>query len=473
MKLRQQFSIYSGLLVIAIIISIFTAFIVHEKRLLTDIMRDREDMIFSGFSEMARESLGLDDELLLLNYINTTKRLNRNIEYMVFNSAEGYVLGNRDEFVPEAEQDGAEIMYSSPDGVRIRDLSEAVNISGRLAGTVQIGYSQDVLDEEVAAALRETIGNILLIALVALFLSLLASLLLSYKLSSPIKKLAVGASLIGEGDLDQRISIRGPDELNELASEFNSMALKLKELDEMKDHFISSVTHELKSPLSYIKGYIGLFLSENRDNLSGEHMEYFDIINRNITRLSGFITDVLDLAKLKSGQMQLNQGPSPVKDMAQEAVSFCSQPASEEGISVMARVPEGISDAWCDREKITQVLHNLVGNALKFTPEGGSITIAAEEAEDKIRVSVEDTGIGIPEDKLDAVFEKFQQVKENTDKVNNAKGTGLGLVIVKGIVEAHGESIRVESRLNEGTSFIFTLRKAGENGDEDEQADTG
>ncbi len=457
MKLKQEFSLLASLLVVIVVVGISSNFFIYEREFLIKEMKNNEINIFESFIEMSNEALSLHDELLLLNYINLIKKINKNIVYMIFKSADGHMLS-----VPKSKQLHYVLpsrIYFSPSGEEICDMARPVIIDGKEAGVVQIGFSQDILKSEVKKTLKKTGERIFGIALIALVISILASLLLANTMTKPIKKLTQGAKLIGDGNLEQRIIVKSANEFGDLAEEFNKMALKLKELDEIKDNFISSVSHELKSPLSYIKGYIDLFLAESKEILSKEHSEYFTVIKNNINRLSNFISDILDLAKIKAGHIIVKKEPCNLRKIAMEIAAFCKPGAEERKITITVLIPEDMPQISCDIQKINQVLNNLLGNALKFTQEGGKIEISTRDKEDNIEVCVSDSGIGIPEEELNTVFEKFQQVKANMDKIENVKGTGLGLAIVKGIIDTHGEKIWVESELNKGSRFIFTLSK--------------
>ncbi len=476
MKLKQEFSLFTSLLVVVVIASVSVAFIIYQKDFLTRQMEQRKEDIFSSFAAMSEEALILDDEILLLNYIKSVRRINPGIVYMFFdNLQEGYVLGEKYDYIPEIEEIGPEgafsegFTYSSPRGEKITEIASEIDIGGRLRGVARAGYSRDMVNRQVTDSLRAAAGRVAVIAIIAIILSILAAAGLAGAMTRPIRKLSSGAQKIGEGDLSQHISVKTKNEFSSLADEFNQMAEKLRKLDEMKDFFISSVSHELKSPLSYIKGYIELFLGENSGSLSEDQQEYFNIIKKNIARLSGFISDILELAKIKSGSMAVSRQEADIEEVARDALSFCRPGAEEKNIELGIEVSAKIPKLYFDGDKINQALQNLVGNALKFTPEGGRVTIGIKDEGRKLQVSVNDTGIGIPPEKVDSVFEKFSQVKDNLDKVNNVKGTGLGLSIVKGIIEAHGEKIWVESQPDKGSSFIFTLSKeAGKN-----EKDTG
>jgi signal transduction histidine kinase len=457
MKLKHEFGIFMSLLVAVVIIGISSAFFIYEKKLLIREMKNNELNIFKSFVRMSEEALSLRDKLLLLHYINFTKHVNRNLVYMIYKTVDGHILSSpkRDmlAYAIKKKDSGDRIFYS-PSGERIFDKAADIMIDGKNAGKIRAGFSQDVLDEQVRETLKKTSEKIFGIAAVSLCISLGMAFFLANRMSGPIKKLSRGAKLIGQGDLGQRINVNAKNELRDLAEEFNSMAVKLKELDEMKDNFISSVSHELKSPLSYIKGYIDLLVSENR-TLSETHRTYFDIIEQNIARLSDFISDILDIAKIKAGRFGIEKKSCDLRKMAANVADLCMPAAVQKKITIDVAVPDSITPAGCDEVKITQVLANLAGNALKFTPGTGKITIGALDAGDHLEVWVQDTGIGIPKDKLGSVFDRFVQVKSL-----NVKGTGLGLAVVKGIIDAHGQKIWVESEPDKGAKFIFTLEKA-------------
>jgi two-component system sensor histidine kinase GlrK len=284
-------------------------------------------------------------------------------------------------------------------------------------------------------------------------------------MTRPIKKLAKGAASIGEGNLDTKIDVSSKNELGNLASEFNNMALKLKELDQMKNDFVSSVSHELRSPLTAIEGYVDFFLQGISMQDQGvtitkeKQVKALNIMKNNTRRLSGFINDILDLAKIEAAQMEMVKEPTLLKGIIEEMVTLFIHLAEEKKITLSYNVEGEVGEISVDGDKMKQVLSNLISNALKFTPEGGKIIIGLKDQVDSQLISVKDTGIGIPKDSLNAVFDKFRQVEGVREKIKGAKGTGLGLAIVKGIVEGHGGKIWVESELGKGSTFLVRLPK--------------
>ena len=230
---------------------------------------------------------------------------------------------------------------------------------------------------------------------------------------------------------------------------------KQKELDRMKDSFVSNVSHELRAPLISIKKSIELILENSKDAVPAEMKQFLNIANNNATRLTALVNDLLDMAKLEAGGMkpacQTVNGLELVKSVF-EMLGVWSQ---TRGVTLVPEVPAELTfDA--DQKMISQVVTNLVGNAIKFTPRGGSVTVRGWQDGDKVKVSVIDTGCGIPADSVERIFEKFEQAK-SIRSPDTPKGTGLGLAIVKEIVTLHGGSIRVESQEGHGSTFTFEM----------------
>jgi len=230
--------------------------------------------------------------------------------------------------------------------------------------------------------------------------------------------------------------------------------VKLRQLDTMKDNFISTVSHELRTPLTSMLASIALIRQGFVGDISDKQAELLQIVQRNAERLKAIINDLLDLSRLESGRTQLNFEQVEFDPLVRDCVSEMEQLAAEKQIRIdMSLKFDGRLEV--DPMKIQQVLINLVGNALKFTPEGGRVTVETRRIKDCARVRVKDTGCGIPEDQLDKVFRRFYQVEDTLTR--SQQGTGLGLPICKRIIELHGGQIRAESPAGGGSCFEFVL----------------
>jgi PAS domain S-box-containing protein len=235
---------------------------------------------------------------------------------------------------------------------------------------------------------------------------------------------------------------------------------KQKELERMKDTFVSNVTHDLRAPLISIQKSLSIFLDNVKDSLPQEQKQFLEIASNNASRLTNLVNDLLDVAKLEAGRTRLEYTRFSVESVASSVFDMLSAWAGSRGVALQKTGLEDIAvDA--DAKLLNQVFTNLVGNAIKFTREGGSVSISAEVVGKEVKMTVADTGCGIPADSLERIFSKFEQAR-NVPVSGALKGTGLGLSIVKEIVHLHGGKIWVESEEGKGSRFIFIIPKEKE-----------
>src|SRR4030095_15172707 len=275
------------------------------------------------------------------------------------------------------------------------------------------------------------------------------------------------------------------DEIEVLAEEFNKMAEnlreaytglekkvedrtrelalaneRLKELDRMKSDFVSHASHELRTPLTAIKGAVDLILREVAGPLTEKQVHYLTRVRSNKQHLAGLINDLLDLAKIESGKIEFKSSRVSLSGLVHEVAEALRPVAAEKVIALETTIGEPTLLVWADRDKINQVLTNLIGNAIKFTPVQGRITVSASRnGGESVQVSVSDTGPGVPQARRETIFTNFYRIAEVNGE--NSKGTGLGLAIAKALVELHGGEIWVESEEGGGSTFSFTLPVSG------------
>ena len=239
-------------------------------------------------------------------------------------------------------------------------------------------------------------------------------------------------------------------------SEKKRFQRRLRELDRMKSDFVSNVSHELRTPLTAIKGSVDNMIDGITGPLNEKQMRYLVRIKSNADRLGRLITDLLDLSKIEAGKIDLRPAYLAVNLLAREVVEVFRSVAAEKLINLELVSPEDSIQAWGDKDKVIQILMNLVGNALKFTPLHGEITIAIEKLDAEwVKFSVADTGPGIPAEEAAKIFDKFYQVEQSNKQ--KTRGTGLGLAISKALVDMHGGEIWIESGVDRGSVFSFTL----------------
>ncbi len=251
--------------------------------------------------------------------------------------------------------------------------------------------------------------------------------------------------------------------LKDFADQLERTNQELRKIDSMKSEFVSVASHELRTPLAAIKNAVQLILSGKTGEINPDQEKFLSMAERNINRLTNILNDLLNLSRIESGKVELKFQDTMMQEIIEMAASSLRPHADAKSIYIEVEVPELLPMIYGDREKIEQILTNLVGNAIKFTPEGGKIVISARPPShdqkdghgDMVAVSVKDSGIGIPAEHLETVFEKFHQVESSIHR--SVSGTGLGLAITKGLVEAHQGKILVESEVGKGSTFTFTL----------------
>jgi PAS domain S-box-containing protein len=232
---------------------------------------------------------------------------------------------------------------------------------------------------------------------------------------------------------------------------------KQKELDRLKSQFVSTVSHELRTPIVATQKALAVMMDKAAGPLTEDQARFLDIANRNLGRLSSLINDILDFSKLEAGKMKIELVETSIGKVVDEACEGLVSWANSKDIRLIKNIQDNIPQVKADPNRIIQILNNLIGNALKFTPKGGSVTVEVISSDGSVRVSVQDTGTGIPKADLNRVFEKFLQLGER--RQSDVSGTGLGLSIAKEIVELHGGKIWAESEQGQGAKFIFTLPK--------------
>jgi len=231
---------------------------------------------------------------------------------------------------------------------------------------------------------------------------------------------------------------------------------RLKELDKMKSDFVSNVSHELRTPLTAVKGSVDNRLDGLTGLLNEKQSRYLTRIKSNADRLTRLINDILDLSRIEAGKIDLKPAVLPLVTLAKEVAEGLRPVAVDKLISLEVASPDANATAWADRDKVIQVLVNLIGNAVKFTPTHGKVSVTVERNGDAwVQTSVADTGPGIPLEEANRIFDKFYQIAQVGKQ--KARGTGLGLAISKALVEMHGGRIWVESEVDRGSTFFFTL----------------
>jgi signal transduction histidine kinase len=315
--------------------------------------------------------------------------------------------------------------------------------------------------EATLAQIRSAIVGAGLLALVA---SVVFGVVAARRVTAPIHRLRGVAGRVAQGDLDERATASGVLEVDELAAQFNVMAdrlsgtLRMLEADRDRlREFVADVSHELRTPIAALRMYTELQRDGQIDEAT--RAEFLERSTEQIGRLEWLSTNLLDLSRIDSGIFPLDMRDGDLRDPIQAVVQALSEVAVARGIGLESFVPGDPVVLRFDRERIVQLLTNLIGNALKFTPRGGAVSVRLAEDEDRVIIEVRDTGPGIPADELPRVFERFYR-GTNTGEAR-ASGSGLGLAIVRSIVDMHGGEIDIASVVGEGTVVRITLPRSG------------
>jgi two-component system sensor histidine kinase GlrK len=290
---------------------------------------------------------------------------------------------------------------------------------------------------------------------VFLLLGISISFFINRSITQPISTLMKKTRDIARGDFKQNLDLSSPPELAELANAFNLMCSKLNELDKMKSDFFSTMAHELRTPLSSIKMGISLFVEGREGPITESQKELLLLLKGENERLITLINSLLDLAKMEAGMMAYRFEQRNLTPLIDQVVKEIGPIIEGKKIILESKGTERLPLVKMDGERILQALRNIVGNAIKFTPEGGRVSVLARTVDQGVEVSVSDTGPGIPEESLATIFEKFKQARPKGTYKN--KGTGLGLAIAKQIVTSHGGKIWAESKLGQGSIFFVVL----------------
>jgi signal transduction histidine kinase len=316
---------------------------------------------------------------------------------------------------------------------------------------------------ELASSLREIdslMGGLQMRLTAGVILSLIgiggAGLYLGSNISRILREIEKAATRISRGEFDHRIPILSSDEVGQLAQRINTMAEELQALSQVRAQFLSKVSHELRTPLTIIKGFCVTLLRKPR---LPEQERALQIIDQQTDHLGRLVADLLELSRLDAGALQLDLKETDLVALAREVMESLIPRAEDKELELRMEAMQDKIEIHVDPERVRQILDNLLDNALKYTASGGFVRLRIEDDEDRVMIQVSDTGEGIPPEKLPHIFERFYQVD-----AQRAGGAGLGLAVVKELVEAHGGQVWAESELGKGSIFTIVLSKTNRSG---------
>jgi signal transduction histidine kinase len=371
---------------------------------------------------------------------------------IIWRSADGSVMridGAQYSFLPDAYTDGvphwgivgnytfASVPTADGGSVTAMQPSPSRGSLGRISAT--LGFLQSVW------------WQFLLAGAVAGAISLLIARWLARGMTRPLRDMATAARAMETGNYTRRVRTRSRDEVGQLALAFNRMSAELEVLEKSRRDLVANVSHELKTPITAIRAH----LENLADGVEQPNGQTLQVMLAQTERLGRLVDQLLDLSRLESGEVPLHVEPVALAPLVDRVISEISVGRSVTDVDLRSEVPPSLLvDA--DEERLHQVVFNLVDNAVRFTPPGGSVTVSAVRAEDRIDVSVRDTGVGIGAEHLPRLFERFYRANPARSREDGG-GTGIGLAIARSIVEGHGGRITAESEPGRGATFTFDL----------------
>lgn len=307
---------------------------------------------------------------------------------------------------------------------------------------------QDTVD-----SLDEIQLKILAIFLLALLIVLLTAAFITRVITRPVAALSAGIEHMGKGDYQHRVHVKGRGEMAQLAEAFNQMSEQIRTLDEARNQFVSNASHELKTPLATIKILVESMMYE--ENMPAElRSEFLGDINKEIDRLSSVVSDLLTLVHIDSHKLRLRREMLVFADTVRESASRLAPLAKKREQTLDVQIADSC-EMFADPGKLSQVCYNIIENAIKYTPDGGTITVKLKKSGRDAVLEISDTGVGIPPEDQPHVFDRFYRVDKARSR--DTGGTGLGLSIVQQIIRLHAGSIQVFSEVGKGTTFVVQL----------------
>ena len=325
-------------------------------------------------------------------------------------------------------------------------------VDSKTIGTVLVGSMiEPVLNPADEDFLRSVNLSILLTSATVGVLAIVLGSLLFRQITLPLRALSLSAQAIATGDLGRRVEVRSDDEIGQVARSFNRMAESLGQADAQRRNMIADIAHELRTPLTVVQGNLEALM----DGVYDLTLENVAAVHKQTVILTRLVADLRDLALAEAGQLRLERKTVSLADVISQVSDGLEVQAHEKGVTMKFETAENLPKIQADEQRITQVLYNLISNALRHTPAGGTITTNAELREDRVLIIVRDTGSGIAPEELPRVFERFYRADRS--RARSTGGSGLGLTIAKQIVEAHGGQIWAQSWLGTGSTFAFSL----------------
>ena len=374
---------------------------------------------------------------------------------VLISDAAGHVVASSS--VPDSDMmEHIEVGSELKDGkITVSDWQEhkyiiAVSPIGNGEGNLYMYYPSSILRDIVFTM------NVLIIATsIGVFLLAFGLIgFLSRRLTKPLLLMEEATMKMSQGKYKQKILYKGDDEIARLSSSIQTLGEQLQYFEDSRNQFLSAVSHEIRTPLTYIKGYSDVLMKGMGENPEENH-QYLEIINREAQRISFMINDLFEMSKLQVGQFELNKEPADINNIIKRVVTSLKPAAQKKRLDIRTELEEEVPLLSVDDQRMEQVFYNLIENGIKYSVKGG-VSIRSYLRKQLVVVEISDTGIGIPVQDIPLVWDRFYRVDQS--RTRKTGGTGLGLYVVKQIIEAHDGDIKVESMENHGSVFTIYLK---------------
>jgi signal transduction histidine kinase len=326
-------------------------------------------------------------------------------------------------------------------------------VNGFQVGTILDANAPLPFNPEENLFLQRTTDALLLAMGGALLVALIMAVILSRTLIHPLRALTQAAQNITEGHLQQQVKVGAKDEIGQLATAFNRMSEEVSRVNQLRRQMTADIAHDLRTPLTVIGGYV----ESMRDGVLQPTEERLSLIYTEIEHLQNLVGDLKMLSQADAGELPLHPQPITPRLLLEQAAAPFQQRAEMQGVRLSVEADEDLPEICVDDARMMQVFGNLVSNALRYTPTGGEIHLAAQPCDGHIELAVRDNGAGIPDEDLPFIFDRFYRVDKSRSEGDES---GLGLAIVKALVEAQGGSVRAESQVEKGTAVYIRLKPA-------------
>ncbi|SMG58406.1 sensor histidine kinase [Paenibacillus aquistagni] len=341
------------------------------------------------------------------------------------------------------------LSHTDPSGEGYLVVAQPLKKDETIHAAIYVMASTKHLDESL-----HSIRKLLLLSGAGAFLlSLGITWIMAYMLSRPLLQMQQATKKIASGELETRVHVNSKDEVGYLAEAINDLGVELKRYRDNRQEFFANISHELRTPITYLKGYAKV-LQDGMVDSEEEQQRYLEIIHQEALRIEHLVNDLFDLAKMEEGQIDLYKEWVNLEELLEEAMRRVELSAKDKGIALHLKVQADLPLVYADGMRLEQIVMNLLENAIRYT-ERGEIELSISHDDDEVAVRVKDSGIGIPQEELEEIFERFHRVEKSRSREHG--GSGLGLSIVKKLVDLHDATIQVQSTLGIGTTFIVRL----------------